>query len=63
MYNLALKFVFKFGSILTRAESLLSSDKLNNYLLTLDNINMKIFSLDNFKYFGSVDIIIMKMLF
>ena len=63
MFNLALKFVFKFGSILTRAESLLSSDKLNNYLLTLDNINMKIFSLDNFKYFGSVDIIIMKMLF
>ncbi len=56
VYDLDLKFVFKFGSILASAESLLSSDKLNNYLFTLDKKNLKIFSLDNFKYFGSVDI-------
>jgi hypothetical protein len=56
MYDLDLKFLFKFGSILTSAGSLLSSDKLNNYLFILDDINLKLFSLDNFKYFGSVDI-------
>ena len=56
LFDLDLNFQFKFGSILSSAECLLSSDKLNNYLFVLDRTNLKIFNLENFKYFGSIDI-------